>query len=787
MQFMYCFLVLALVFTMLPTAAFAAEATEDEHIHTEECVHEEALETASEEITEESSGEDTPEEPSGEETVGETPGEEPADCNSGMIGESNVAWTFDPSTGMLKITGNGGCDTFTSAEDQPWKHLRGQIKEVWFWDMDTLAIENIAFWFEGCTALTSAELPYTTLIIGESAFANCTALTRLMMYYTETPPVIADGAFYVDELMILEVLYIPTAEDANDAVHTHDWNNENRAVYYGDIYGISALATGTCSCCKVTCSYTLDYEQWTENVHCIRHWCSNCGLDQCGGVNAGDHVYNSRGTCTYCGYYNSAYDNSAVCYHTSTYYSWSGCTYYIYCRNCGAYMGSGISHGSTYTEWSGCNWYEYCRDCDQLMDYGTSHGSYSYGAWEYYNSSQHRRLYSCNDCGQGSYSYGYHSTSTKYTSYSSTQHQKGSYCSTCGSYVGSTSYESHSFSYGSWSNYSSTQHRRTKTCSTCGYSTYEYASHSLTNGSWTSTGSSQHKRTMSCSCGYSTTEYANHSLTYGSWKSYSDSQHRRTVSCSTCGYSTYEYASHSMTNGSWTSVSDSQHSRTNTCTCGYSKTETASHSFTYGEWKSVSEEAHSCTKTCSCGYSGTETEAHDLTYGDWSPYDEEQHKRVNFCDCGYSADEYGDHADTDDDDYCDSCDYLMSRFSVTVPATLNLTVAKDGTVYAATTAQIVNNSTDAVSVTSIQLNTENGWQLVPYSTNMANAKVDARLIGFSLNGAESDGTENLPMSQDWQIAKNDALTLDYDAVVSATSDPINEQVLTIVFVLDWAK
>ena len=128
----------------------------------------------------------------------------------------------------------------------------------------------------------------------------------------------------------------------------------------------------------------------------------------------------------------------------------------------------------------------------------------------------------------------------------------------------------------------------------------------------------------------------------------------------------------------------------------------------------------------------------------------------------------------------------MSRFSVTVPATLNLTVAKNGTVYAATSAQIVNNSTGAVCVTGVKLTAENGWKLVPYATNMADVKVDSKQIGFSLNGAESDGSATLPMSGSWFIAKDAALSLDYDAVVSATSNPFNEQVLTVVFVLDWA-
>lgn len=654
-RFLSLFLVLALVLTMLPTAAFAAELPEEEHIHTEECVHEQA-ESVPDEETELEPVEETALASEPESEQDEVTAEE-QDLYSGTIGDSSVQWSFDPSSGMLMISGSGGCERFSSADDQPWAHLRTQITEVWFNDMGALQIYDLAYWFEGCTSLKSAEIPYTTTVIGENSFAGCASLERVMFYHMEEPFTVSATAFYVDELTILEVGLIPSAESAVNVLYTHDWSQDNRATHFIDVYGTVALATGYCSYCKGTYSYTVAYEQWTSSVHCIRYWCSNCGMDQCGGVNAGNHSYNNSGYCTYCGYYNSAYDNSSVCYHTST-----------------------------YTTWSGCNWYKYCSSCGTLVNSGTSHGTYVYGAWTYYSTTQHRRTYTCSDCGQGSYSYGNHSTSTKYAQYSSSQHSVGSYCATCGSYVGSLTYESHNFTYGAWSNYSSTQHRRTATCSDCGYSTYEYASHSLTYGSWSS-------------------------------------------------------------------ISDTQHSRTASCSCGYSTTETANHSFTYGAWASVSDTEHSRSKTCSCGYSSTET---------------------------------GSHTDTDGDGSCDDCGYLMSRFSVTVPATLNLTVAKNGTVYAATSAQIVNNSTGAVCVTSVKLTAENGWKLVPYATNMADVKVDSKQIGFSLNGAESDGSATLPMSGSWVIAKDAALSLDYDAVVSATSTPINEQVLTVVFVLDWA-
>jgi hypothetical protein len=131
----------------------------------------------------------------------------------------------------------------------------------------------------------------------------------------------------------------------------------------------------------------------------------------------------------------------------------------------------------------------------------------------------------------------------------------------------------------------------------------------------------------------------------------------------------------------------------------------------------------------------------------------------------------------------------MAHFSVTVPASLSLIVSKQGEVYAAANAAIVNNSTDAVKIIGITVSTAHGWTLAPYTTNMANAKVDNKLIGFSLNNTatkSSANTEALFLAGDWTIAKNGSLPLTYDAVVSAMSEPVSEQVLTIVFVLDWA-
>lgn len=776
-------LVFLLAFSMLPTGALAAEVAEEPHIHTEECTHEEVI-SSEIETTPVDETTEIPIEPQIEDQVAPT---------SGSIGDSAVMWAFDTESGRLSISGSGDCNVFSSADDQPWAAFRTQITEVWFMDMESVSISNLAYWFEGCTALTMAEIPYTTPIIGTRAFADCPNLAVLMFYYYDTDNfTIAPGAFYSPSTTETSLRVVTEQQNAVLKIATYDWETDNRTVHMSDAYGLVTLtgcALSDCSCSSCDWYYSYDYMNASKHNTWVR--CTNCSAAFLLSQDA--HSYSSNGYCSDCGHYNSSYDTS-VCYHYSSYYSWSGCTYYEYCSNCGEYLGSGVSHGSTYTEWSGCNWYEYCRDCDQLMDSGTSHGTYSYGSWQYYSSTRHRRSATCNDCGETSYSYGSHSKTTKYTNYSDTQHQYGSYCSTCSSYVGSTSYGNHSYSYGSWNNYSSTQHRRTKSCTLCDYSTYEYASHSLSYGSWTSIGDSQHSRTISCSCGYSTTEYAEHSLTYGDWEinegaDYSNT-HKRTVSCS-CGYSKTEYEAHSCYGVSdWEYVDATYHKRSEECECGYPRTLYSYHSYST-EKESITNSEHSVVKTCSdCGHSTTSTEAHNFSYGSWQISSDTQHERTATCECGYSGVEYGDHYDSDSDGYCDECGYLTTFFSVTVPANMSLTVANDGYVYSATNAAVVNNSSHAVEITSVMITAGNGWTIVPYDYNMADEKVDAKLIGFYLNGAETTQTgtnETLALPDNWTIDRDDSFDLDYDAVISATSEAIqNEQVLTLVFVINWA-
>ena len=722
-SYRFLFLLLAILFVvgLVPTAALAAELPEDEafiECSCEDCEIPEDTEEPADISDAYVIGEDTqaaalvPEpEAESEPEQEEEPASEPELAVSGLMWELN--------DGLLFIYGSGKISRFSSADEQPWRDRRNEIIEVMFDESADMTIESLAYWFAGCTNLTRADLPDYIREIGYHAFHDCHALHDVMLCCEETPKLMP-GAFITDHPLEWEVNYDPRLQftvlnaGAMYDLCDYDWTADGTPVHIRVQAPVKLLAatpmakaapmlaasaSGYCSSCKTTCPYTLDYEQWTDNVHCVRHWCSNCGKDQCGGVLGEDHSFT---------HYNSSYDRCSKCGYLTD------CTHAPAC-----------THPSYRTVWvTSCDYERYCTSCGAFLESGTQHGPYTYGDWYYYNGTYHRRSYTCSYGDSGTYYENErHSTTTTYQKYSSTQHKVVSYCSVCDSDVGSASYASHSFRYGSWESYNGNQHRRLKTCSDCGYSDYEYANHSLSYGSWTSANATQHKRTVTCSCGYSTTEYADHNLTV-TRQSISNTQHKVTSKCSTCGYTT------------------------------------------------------------------TANEAHTFTYGEWQSYSDTQHRRTKSCDCGYSGYDYGDHTDANGDGTCDNCGYLMSHFSVTVPANLSLTVSQDGTVHAAVNAAIVNNSTGAVKVTAVTVRAGNGWTLVPYSTNMANAKVDTKQIGFTINNAatkQTGSSEALTLGSGWNIAKNADLPLNYDAVVSAMSEPVNEQVLTLIFILDWAN
>ena len=722
---------------------------------------------------------------------------------SGTIPDSKIKWEID-SHGWLTISGSGEAPVFQSADDQPWAEYREQITEIWYDDMSALTIPDLAYWFEGCTNLTTAELPLAP-VIGKHAFYNCPKLSTLTMYYGEAVlNSIGEDAFWreADSGDTLYIAYIIGYPEATVPFYTYDWAASNRSSrYFYDLYGVypnadtantavntasvsgiqkapgisltaSTGIVGTCPSCKqYSLQGTYVSTTHTSRGHQQYYECYKCHYVQ----NLGTYVYKDHGS--------------------GSYGSWT-------CPDCGSHTWVlDYENDATCTR----NGYrEYSCDCGQSKRetiYATGH-SYSYGSWEEYSSSQHRREAYCRNCGDSDYEYA-----------------------------------SHSMSYGNWSNYSSTQHSRTATCYTCGYSTTDYGTHTYSTGSWSKYSDTQHRRTKTCSgCGASTYDYANHSYSYGSWVSDSETQHKRTKTCSACGDSGYEYADHTDANGdgkcddcgatvsltvTWDAGSnggtiDGKASFSETVKLNSKPTAPGSvpvkTGCTFKGWftsKSGGSLYSTVTITSSTTFYaqfeanqyiitwdlGTDQrKMTEQTYGEKLVLPTEPtRKNAEFLgwftekDGGTEVDSNTTYTTDGETTYYAHWE-ITEIFSVTVPVTLPLVIDENGEVHTGS-AEIINGSTGVVVVSSVSISTKNGWQLVPFDTDMAHEKVDARLLGFKINDSETTktgNTETFTLAAPWEIAENGKLPLSYDAIVSAVSKAVTEQeVLSVVFVLEW--
>ena len=716
---------------------------------------------------------------------------------SGTIPGSKIKWELNEHN-WLTISGSGDCEPFTSKEDQPWAAVRDQITQVWFDDMENLQISDLAYWFEDCVNLTTAEIPGTTPIIGRHAFYNCPKLSTLTIYYGEDIlESIGEEAFWreSDSGDTLYIGYIIGYPKSSVPFYDYDWAGSNRNnKYFYDLYGIysdTPAAVGIMSAPGISVTSTGS----------IIGNCPSCGKYSFQGTyvevahsSRGHANYNECNSCHYVQYLGTYTTKS----HGSGAYG-SGT-----CPDCGSH--TWVLQSQQAATCTSNGYRSYSCACGQTKSetiYASGH-SYSYGSWEQYSSSQHRREAYCRNCGDSDYEYA-----------------------------------SHSMSYGSWSNSSSSQHSRTASCRTCGYSTTEYGNHSYSTGAWSKYSDTQHRRAKTCtSCSASTYDYADHSYSYGSWVSDSETQHKRTKTCSACGDSGYEYADHTDANGdgkcddcgatvsltvTWDAGSnggtiDGKASFSETMKPNSKPTAPSASpvktGYTFKNWytektggklyntvTSITTSqtfyaqftANTYTVTWNLGDGRSETT--EQTYGEKLvlPTDPER-KNAEFL--GWFTEKDGGTEVTANTVFKETAATMYyahwevtELFSVTVPATLPLVVDESGKVYVAS-ASIVNNSTGDVKVSSVSVTSKNGWEFVPYSTNMARAKVDAKQVGFKINSSETSKTgdsEVFTLAAPWTVKEADALSINYDAVVSAVSQPVTgQEIMSVVFVLEWA-
>ena len=720
-------------------------------------------------------------------------------ATSGTIPGSSIKWSLD-SKGWLTISGSGEAPVFTSADDQPWAAVREQITEVWFEDVETLSISDLAYWFEGCTNLTTAELPLAP-VIGKHAFYNCPKLSTLTMYYGETVlNSIGEDAFWreTDSGDTLYIAYIIGYPEATVPFYTYDWAASNRSNrYFYDLYGVyqnADAATTAPSGIKKAPGISV------QSTGSIIGNCPSCGKYSFQGTYV-EVAHSSRGHANY----NECYLCHYVQYlGTYTYKSHGAGAYGSgTCPDCGSH--TWVLQSQQASTCTSNGYRSYSCACGQTKSetiYASGH-NYSYGSWEQYSSSQHRRTGSCRNCGATDYDYASHSMSYgSWSNYSDSQHSRTASCRTCG--YSTTDYGNHSYSTGSWSKYSDTQHRRSKTCSGCGASTYDYADHSYSYGSWTKADDVQHRRSKTCAvCGDSSTEYGNHKDTNADGV------------CDDCGANvalivTWDASSNGGSVGGKNSVTTSVAPNQTAVAPGYTPVK-GGHTFS-GWYTEKTGGALYNTVTITAARTfyaqftpaeyqitwdlGTgKTETTNQTYGETLNLPAEP-ARKGYAFLGWFTQETGGtqvDGNTVFKEVASTTYYAhweeATVFSVVVPAVLPVTVDQNGKVYVSN-AEIVNHSTAAVQVSSVTLTAENGWTLVPYASDMSHAKVDSNQIGFKINSAQTSktgSTEQFELTSPWQINEEESLTLTYDAVVSALSQPVtNANILCVLFVVEWA-
>lgn len=462
-----------------------------------------------------------------------------------------------------------------------------------------------------------------------------------------------------------------------------------------------------------------------------------------------------------------------------------------------------------------------CIYCGYSKTVSENH-SLSTTDWKNSSESEHKRTTSCSTCGYSKTEYESHNLTTSdgvyygseepnYNTYPGNEyHRYDITCSICD--YSDSKYEPHEMYVKThWYDASDTRHKQITQCYHCRFSVATNSPHIYPENLYIyeSVDDTSHQITKHCdTCDRAIDGgTANHNYVAGEWYYYSTDNsyddeydhtvyHQRESICSDCGNIKIEHEEHEWywVTESWNYKNEERHTRSKRCKqCDMGWGYTDYHHFTTTpSYEQLSETEHIKINPCDeCIYEKETVEAHSFTASTvYTQFSETQHQVTQSCICGEKHISYADHIDVNSDCYCDKCGYLMTKFSVTVPTTMVLTMGTDGEVYSPSDVVIVNNSTAAVSVKKADINSRNGWNIVPYSTNMANEKVDSKKIGFKMNGIQTDSSgtkDSLSYDNGWIIEKDKSSAVVYDAVVSATSVPIDEQVIEIVFIVDWKE
>lgn len=138
-----------------------------------------------------------------------------------------------------------------------------------------------------------------------------------------------------------------------------------------------------------------------------------------------------------------------------------------------------------------------------------------------------------------------------------------------------------------------------------------------------------------------------------------------------------------------------------------------------------------------------------------------------------------------------------ATFSVTVPTSLPVTVAADGTVTVADNATIENNGSCAVCVKNVKVTASENWALASFDKSaMLKEAPGTKKVGLSITmGSKTAATSAAGQSEDIgsydntdiTIAAGNKLKVTYDATIPAQPNGLTqEQAASVIFTIDWA-
>lgn len=135
--------------------------------------------------------------------------------------------------------------------------------------------------------------------------------------------------------------------------------------------------------------------------------------------------------------------------------------------------------------------------------------------------------------------------------------------------------------------------------------------------------------------------------------------------------------------------------------------------------------------------------------------------------------------------------YADDTFNVTVPTSLPIYVASDGSITCSQSgvAQIINGSSRAVEITSINVtpNTSDGWSLIEYGSSMTEEQVNTKSFGFQIleNNVATNGSVNVSSLSG--IGTSSYLPVTYAAAVGTFTSGINNvEIAKVTFTVSFA-